>query len=65
MSAMAGRRSSFLDTVKTVLAAFVGIRRRAEHERAQLNPRHLIVIAVVLVVLFVLALRTIVGMIVS
>ena len=65
MSAMAGRRSSFLDTVKTVLAAFVGIRRRAEHERAELNPRHLIVIAVVLVVLFVLALRTIVGMIVS
>jgi hypothetical protein len=54
-----------MDTVKTVLAGFVGIRRRADHERAQLNPRHLIIIAVVFVVLFVLALRTIVGMIVS
>jgi hypothetical protein len=59
------KRGSFLDTVKTVLAAFVGIRRRSAHERAQLNPLHLIVIAVLFVVLFVLTLRTIVGMIVS
>jgi hypothetical protein len=54
-----------MDTVKTVLYGAIGIRRRADHERAQLNPLHLIVIAIVFVVLFVLALRTIVGMIVS
>ena len=54
-----------MDTVKTVLYGAIGIRRRADHERAQLNPVHLIVIAIVFVVLFVLALRTIVGMIVS
>jgi len=54
-----------MDTVKTVLYGAIGIRRRADHERARLNPAHLIVIAVVFVVLFVLALRTIVGMIVS
>ena len=54
-----------MDTVKTVLAGFVGIRRRADHERAQINPRHLVVVAIVLVVLLVLALRTLVGMIVS
>lgn len=59
------KRASFLDTVKTVLFAFLGVRRRADHERAQLNPLHLIVIAVLFVVLFVLTLRTIVGMIVS
>ncbi len=59
------KRASFLDTVKTVLFAFIGIRRRADHERARLNPLHLVVIAVLFVVLFVLALRTIVGMIVS
>lgn len=59
------KRASFLDTVKTVLAAFVGVRRRDEHERARLNPAHLIIIAVVFVVLFVLTLRTIVRMIVS
>ena len=54
-----------MDTVKTVLAGFVGIRRRSAHERSQVKPLHLIVIAVLFVVLFVLALRTIVGMIVS
>lgn len=58
-------RASFLDTVKTVLYGAIGIRRRADHERARLNPLHLVVIAVLFVVLFVLALRTIVGMIVS
>jgi hypothetical protein len=52
-----------MDTVKTVLAGFVGIRRRAAHDQARLNPVHLIVIAVLFVVLFVLALRTLVGMI--
>ncbi len=52
-----------MDTVKTVLAGFVGIRRRSEHERAQINPLHLIVVAIVMVVLFVLTLRIIVGMI--
>jgi len=54
-----------MDTVKTVLAAFVGIRRRSTHERSQIKPLHLAIVAVLLVVLFVLTLRTIVGMIVS
>jgi hypothetical protein len=54
-----------MDTVKTVLAGAVGIRRRSAHDEAKLNPVHLVIIAVVFVVLFVLALRTIVGMIVS
>lgn len=59
------KRASFLDTVKTVLYGAIGVRRRADHERARLDPVHLVVIAVLFVVLFVLALRTIVGMIVS
>ena len=59
------KNASFLDTLKTVLAAVVGIRRRSEHERARINPLHLVVVAVLFVVLFVLTLRTIVGMIVS
>lgn len=54
-----------MDTVKTVLYGAIGIRRRADHERAQLNPVHLVIVAVLFVVLFVLALRTLVGMIVS
>jgi hypothetical protein len=54
-----------MDTVKTVLAGAVGIRRRSAHDEAKLNPVHLVIIAVVFVVLFVLALRTLVGMIVG
>jgi hypothetical protein len=57
--------ASLLDTVKTVLFGFIGVRRKSDHERAQLNPRHLIIIAVLFVVLFVLALRTIVRLVLS
>ncbi len=59
------RKSSFLGTVKTVLAGAIGIRRKAEHERAPLNPLHLIVAAVILVVLFIFTLLTIVRIVLS
>ena len=59
------KRASFLDTVKTVLYGAIGIRRRDDHERAQLNPVHLIIAAVLFVVLFVLTLRFIVSLVVS
>ena len=58
-------RASFLETVKTVLFGAIGVRRRAEHERAVIRPLHLVVAAVIFVVLFVLTLRFIVGMVVS
>jgi hypothetical protein len=57
--------ASFLDTVKAVLSGFLGVRKRADHERVRLRPVHVIVTAVLFVVLFVLALRTIVGLVVS
>ena len=59
------KQASFLDTVKTVLYGFIGVRRRADHERAQLNPVHVIIIAVLFVVLFVITIRTIVRIVVS
>ncbi|MBV8030565.1 MAG: DUF2970 domain-containing protein [Betaproteobacteria bacterium] len=57
------KEASFLDTVKTVLWGFVGIRRKSAHESARVKPAHVIALAVILVVLFVLTLRTIVGFI--
>jgi len=54
------KRSSFLDTVKTVLAGAIGIRRKADHERAPVNPVHLVVAALIFVVLFIFTLLTIV-----
>jgi hypothetical protein len=58
-------KASFLDTVKTVLAGAVGIRRKDDHERAPLNPVHLVVAAVIFVVLFITTLLTIVKIVLS
>ena len=57
--------ASFFDTVKTVLFGFIGIRKREAHDKAQINPVHLIIAAVLFVVLFIFTLRTIVRIIVS
>jgi len=58
-------RASFLDTVKTVLYGAIGVRRRADHERARIRPAYLVAVTILFVVLFVLTLRLIVGMVVS
>jgi hypothetical protein len=57
--------ASFLDTVKTVLLGFIGIRKRESHDKAQLNPVYLIITAIGLVVLFIFTIRTIVRLVVS
>jgi len=59
------KRASFLDTVKTVIFGFIGVRKRADHERAKLNPVHLIIVAVLFVVILIFTIRTIVGIVVS
>ena len=51
--------------LKTVLYGAIGIRRRADHESARLNPVHLVVAAILFVVLFVLTLRFVVSLVVS
>jgi hypothetical protein len=58
-------KASFLDTVKTVLWGMIGIRRKAAHDEANIRPVHLIVMAVVFVILFILTLRFIVSVVVS
>jgi hypothetical protein len=54
-----------MQTIKTVLWGFLGIRRKADHERAPLKPVHLIVAALALVALFILTLVTIVRIVTS
>ena len=65
MEGLIAKPASFLDTVKTVLWGMIGIRRKADHERASLNPVHVIVMGVVLVILFILTLRFVVSLVVS
>ncbi len=59
------KKASFLDTLKTVLAGAIGVRRREDHERAPLNPVHLVVAAVLFAVLFIFTLLTIVKIVLS
>jgi Protein of unknown function (DUF2970) len=59
------KQASFLDTVKTVLWGMIGIRRRADHERANLRPVHIIVLGFIFLLLFILTLRFVVSLVVS
>lgn len=59
------KAASPLAVVKTVLSAFFGVRRRADHEAVKLNPVHVIVTAVVAVAVFVVTLILLVRFIVS
>jgi hypothetical protein len=59
------KQASFLDTLKTVLSGFLGVRRKADHERARLNPVYIILTAILFVVIFIFTLRTIVSIVVS
>jgi hypothetical protein len=54
-----------METVKTVLAGAIGIRRKSDAEGAKLNPVHVIIAAIVFVVLFIFTLRTIVRIVTS
>jgi len=60
METAIAHKASFLDTVKTVLAGAIGIRRKSDHESAPLNPLHLVAAAVIFVVLFIFTLLTVV-----
>ena len=53
------------DVLKTVLFGAIGVRRRADHETARIRPVHLIIVAVLFVVAFILVLRTIVHLVTS
>jgi hypothetical protein len=62
---VAMRKASFLDTMKTVLAGAIGVRRKSDHERAPLNPVHLVIAAVIFAVLFIFTLLTVVKIVLS
>jgi hypothetical protein len=54
-----------MEAIKTVLAGAVGIRRRAAHERANVRPVQIVIAAIVFVLLFILAIRTLVHFVTS
>jgi hypothetical protein len=54
-----------MQTLKTVLSGFIGIRRKEDHEKAALRPVHLILTAIALVIVFIVILVTIVRIVTS
>ena len=62
---LAVKRASFLDALKTVLSGAVGIRRKAAHEQARINPLHIVIIAIAFVALFIFAILTLVRIVTS
>jgi Protein of unknown function (DUF2970) len=54
-----------MEAIKTVLAGAAGIRRKSAHESAQLRPVQIVIAAIVFVVLFILAIRTLVHFVTS
>ena len=61
MAAQTPHKASLLEAVRTVLSAFFGVRRRADHEQdtRHISPVHIIVVAIVLAAFFVITLVTI------
>ena len=54
-----------MEAIKTVLSGFIGIRRKSDHERARVHPAQIVIAAIILVVLFILAIRTVVHLVTS
>ena len=56
-----------IGAIKTVLSGFAGIRRRADHDSdtAQVHPAQIVAAALVLVLLFILALVAVVRLVTS
>ena len=54
-----------MQAIKTVLYGAIGIRRKADHERTPVRPAHVIIAGIVFVLLFIVAIRTIVHFVTS
>jgi hypothetical protein len=54
-----------MEVIKMVLSGALGIRRKSAHERAKVRPAQLAIAAVAFLVLFIVAIRTVVHLVTS
>jgi hypothetical protein len=67
MEALVGedqRKATLLQVLRMVLSAFLGIRKRADHEKLKVSPLQVIVVGVMAAVLFVLTVVSIVQLVI-
>ncbi len=63
MAASAPRKASFIEVLKMVLSAFLGIRKRAEHEKLEVSPLQVIVVGVMAAAAFVVTVLSVVRLV--
>ena len=51
--------------IKTVLYGAIGIRRKSDHEQTRVRPAQIVAAAIIFVVLFIFAIRTVVHLVTS
>lgn len=59
------RKTSFFVTMKAVFWSFFGVRKKSDHEAAQLNPVHVLIAGVLGALIFIATLVVIVRMVVA
>jgi hypothetical protein len=58
------RKASLFQVLRMVLSAFVGIRKRAEHEKLEVSPIKVIIVGVLAAALFVLTVVSVVQLVI-
>lgn len=58
------RKASLFQVLRMVLSAFVGIRKRAEHEKLEVSPIKVIIVGVMAAALFVLTVVSVVQLVI-
>ncbi|MBM3373321.1 MAG: DUF2970 domain-containing protein [Betaproteobacteria bacterium] len=63
MTGNAPRRATFLEVLRMVLSAFLGIRKRAEHEKIEASPGQVIAVALLAAAVFVFSVISVVRLV--
>jgi len=58
------RKASLFQVLRMVLSAFLGIRKRAEHEKLEVSPIKVIIVGVMAAALFVLTVVSVVQLVI-
>jgi hypothetical protein len=63
MTGNAPRKATFPEVLKMVLSAFLGIRKRAEHEKIEVSPAQVIAVALLAGAAFVISVVSVVRLV--
>ncbi len=59
------RKATFLEVLRMVLSAFLGIRKRSEHEKLEVSPAQVIIVGIGAAAVFVITVLSVVRWVLS